>query len=123
MLCPEENKSTSPRLTDVGYISMTKVSKIARKNLQTGAAEQKPCSKSGKHMLCQTATLRDIMPEISLFDPFFHSSLLWNELNKTGCSQYHAVPEQLHPTKTGAFLHFCYVPQSSSSVLKAATSA
>lgn len=105
---------------------MMKVSKIARKNLQTGAAEQKPHSKSGKHIaqLCQTATLRDIMPEISLFDPFFHSSLLWNELNKTGCSQYHAEPEQLHPTKTGAFLHFCYVPQSSSSsVLKAATSA
>lgn len=65
-----------------------KESKIAWKNVQTGAAEQEPSSKSVKYIaqLCQTAALRDIMPEVSLFKPFIHSSLLWNEL-KTGCSQ------------------------------------
>lgn len=124
-LCPEENWSKSPRLIDVEGIPLMKVSKIARKNFQTGAAEKKPSPKSVKHIaqLCQTATLRHIMPEVSLFNPFIHNSLLWNEL-KTGCSQHNAVPEPLHSTKTGVLLHFCSVPQSSSSsVPKAATSA
>lgn len=92
---------------------------------QTSTAEQEPSSKSDKHItqLWQTVTLRGIMPQVCLLNPFIHSSLLWNEL-KTGCSQYHAVPEPLHSTKTGAFLHFCSLPQSSSSsVLRAAASA
>lgn len=118
-------QSKSPRLTDVECISLIKVPKIARKNLQTGADEQEPSWKSVEYIaqLCQTASLRDRMPEVSLFNPFIHGSLLWNEL-KTGCSQYHAMPEPLHSTKTGVFLHFCYVPHSSiTSVLKTATSA